>query len=524
MNDAGAARENGLASLNARSGGEGKTVIRIPPGHMVLSPPQRRFLTSDQYLKLLNAGRGGGKDFCCLWDSIVRALILYEQRRRDPSWHRPGALVKVGFCAPNDQNFTELWQMMQTEIPDLPDRGGQRGRQVMQDEKVIYLFGKQGISFSLFLVYNIDTVRGNGFDICVVCEAALLKSETDINVISECVFRADHEGMMTIQSTPNNSFFDRWCDMTQKRTDAFWSMFEYHTWTKFHNLRLSRRNVEVTMSLAKSNPWLFRAEALAELFVVQPPASEIPGSKVWTPELLESCWVRTLADLGQGENPFETALFGVGIDLAWQGADELVITVIHIPTRLVCHIESHPKTSNAQIRMLFEKVYRQWNSPVIYYDRTGMMAKIFADQEVETLPFRRRVIPTILRSSTMQEIKAPNTFTREYLVKTLTNAWETKSLRWPHLQDFNFNCLPHATEQNQVEQFHRAYAQLKDFVEVITRDRDGREVVRYFSGRETGHDDHCWSHAIAARSLPVASARVEYDLSLLEDTFLRTWA
>lgn len=334
-----------------------------------LSAKQRLIYEDTSKRQLLNCGRGFGKDHISILRLLRLCWLLYEQRVKDPRWNRE--LVNAAIIAPVSSNYEPTWRKLTKQIPQIPGKapGGFPNTRVLNKDRKVELFGAQGINISCFSAFRDDYIRGDGFDILLVTEAAFLAEDTYLTVLEPLVERPGYAGYIILNSTPANNWWDRACHSAQTGTGNY-ADFKLWTGTTFENplvddeLRATLRGDEET------NPLRYRRDRLAELFIDVPPDDQLKQEhhRPFPIDLVEAARVTS-----------EIKLIGpyfIGIDLAYSGPDSLAVVVVDAGNMCVVHTELHAKTETADIVRVFERLNRDWMSPVFTYDANGRGATL----------------------------------------------------------------------------------------------------------------------------------------------------
>jgi hypothetical protein len=487
---------------------------------LTLSRPQHRFLTDASKLKILNCGRYGGKSFLALIEVLWWAFWLYASRIRDRSWWRPGAIVTVGLFAPSEKNFLPLWNTLLDIVPQIPGKApdGFNNTEIMRGEFRVFLFGFLGIQIDLISCWQPDNILGAGYDIVFVDEAARLKRPSIwFQIIKPLVIRAGYFGKVVFASTPLNNHWDQWVLSALQKKGLF-ANFSPHHWTPFENPRLTKDQYDEIMLERENNPENYRQEYLAELFVDIPAEKVIKGEAVWDGSMLEECYQ---ADEVKCQGPYVA-----GFDIAWQGTDDAVVSVMDIPLQFACHLEVFPKTTDQDLLDIMGRTRRQWGDCEIYFDRTGGRARAFA----EHIPVSLKAHPLVMRRSIDRNMKADFVVTKDVLVRAMTQRMVLGKLKLPDPEHYPFEKLPWSNEQDQEKNFGQLYREMLSLRRVTVRKADGSEEylyrpdpVRQKDGRTyKATDNYVDGTILAVRGMPaVVAPRVSVDE--LERELLNNW-
>jgi len=474
-------------------------IIQFPNPNLILSSKQAAVLLSKSPRIIVAGGRGSGKDFLGINWAILHSLRIYASRKAGGAFPRAGATVKVGFLSPTEKHLDETFDQFCDLFPkEIPNR-----IYVSEPRRCIVFNGDLTFHF-----YNInESLRGKGFDITQISELINLRNEEDyFKIVEPCINRPMHEGLCFIQSS-TGGLFDNWFQKAQKK-DAYWGMFDPHHLVTYDNPYITANEIIMLEAKKKTQEYMFRCENMAELFVRKPPSEAIIGETIFTPNQISDAMV------SEAEDYLTTPNFSIGCDLAFLGDDEALFITIHIPTKTVVHIEAYQKTTNKQLKEIFEKLYRQWNNPQFYVDCTAPKQSAFYETELCSLPFYNRINRTIIRASSDRFSKFADNFTKDHLVRILENRVINNSIRFPALplldangsyldiDAFDFNKLPHVGEQNQKQNFLNLYDQLLD-VKRKTDTKQGKEIYWYVKGDRVGKDDYFDSLILAQRGLPI---------------------
>lgn len=489
-----------------------------------MSAHQSRALRSKSKQRLLNCGRFGGKTFVMVLGGIGKAIRLFAEHQRAPynSWRpltRPGPIVTVGLFAPCEGNQKAMWQYLDDLVPRIPGKtDGMDNTTILRGDGLVYLFGLRGIEFSMISLWNDGGARSGGYDVGIVDEAGLLKRPSIFHqVVKPLVIRAGYYGDLTMGSTPYNNHWDRWCESARDQKGAF-RRWEYHHWTCFENPYNTPDKIEEILASRDEDPYGWRREYLAELYVETPAEDTIAGTHVFDDELLGGCYAM--------EAVKATGPYTCGLDLAWGGTDNAVLAVIDKPTNMVVHLEVYPKTSDQDLLDILGAADTQWGNPDIWFDRTGSRARAFSD----FIPSRFRAHPLVFRRSIDRNRHDSFIVSKDLLIRSMTQRMTLGKLRFPHPEEYPFTKLPWANQQDQQRNFKRLYAEMMALKRVTIRRSNGTEEYMYRAerGHDTeanryiAHDDCVDAILLAARGLPAVTPS-STALDDLESHLMENW-
>lgn len=497
-------------------------IVKFPSfiDKLTLSAQQAAFLRSRAKKKILNCGRFGGKTMWALVDVLNRALELFAARVINGDWWRPGAIVTVGIFTPTEKNQKQLWPMLCDMVPKVPgETDGVPNTHIRQDAKEIVLFGQLGIQIDVVSAWNPDAIRGAGYDIVLIDEAAYLKQPNIYHrQILPLVNRAGFEGIIILASTPLNNFWDKWVLSAREKTGRF-KYFEVHEWSCWENPALSKDQEEEILAAREENRAIYEQEYEGKLFVEIPNEEVIQGEAVWDISRIEEVLIQEL--------PVKKLVgpFVAGLDLAWQGTDDLVLTIADEPTGVICHIESFPKMDDPAIYALMDRVRRQWNDPVIWVDRTGSRAKAFWDH----IPPAIRAKPVILRRGIERAAITEQLFTKDFLVRSLEQRMTLGKIKIPDPAGFPWETLPWSNQCDQQAEFQQLYNQMVAIRRVTVKFASGNIEYRYRPDPSLGKnrkyrcaDDYFDSLLLVNKGLPLIETE-HISLEELNEGIMANW-
>lgn len=435
-----------------------------------LSKPQADFLASRKTLKLLNCGRFGGKSFLAIINLVHDCLRLYATYSADPTWWRLGPRVTAAIFAPQEETYEPLWTMLQSLVPQLPGKtAGRPNTNILQDAKRIELLGPLGIRIECISCWNDDAIRGAGFDVAFVDEAAQLKRESTFwrVIFPLCATRGGYAGRMIVASTPFDNFWDNWVQQARTASGDFRD-WELHEWTSWENPRLTDVQRSLILATRENHYTNYAQEYLARLHVKHPTETISEAEQIWDE--------RGIAPILATEHIESTGPYLVAVDLAWTGPDDCAVIVVDLPRRLVVHAEVHPKMDDAALLELFDRLNRQWNAPEFWFDRTGGRARVFAS----FIPAELRARHLIFRRSIDNVSKRNDLVTKDHLVTTLQQRINLRALRIPDPDLYPVTTLPWSGQQDQTANLRRLLREITGMRRVTIERRRGKNTEREY--------------------------------------------
>jgi hypothetical protein len=244
--------------------------VRDPDWSLVkVSRKQADILSYPGKHLIVNAGTGFGKD----WIGVEWAKKLAKRlrsKRVKSGFRRGGPLVTVAICAPTEPNYLETWDKLKAQLPQIPGNALDGSPNYICHEgkrKSITLFGKNGIRFEMVTLFNANSVRGRGWDICLITEAAFMKKTTFRKVVLKRVNRGGYYGAIMLISTPNNGWFDDACDDAEHGLGGEFSMYRYFEATSYDNPLMSDETRAEIRAQEMGNPLEHAQERLAKRHV-----------------------------------------------------------------------------------------------------------------------------------------------------------------------------------------------------------------------------------------------------------------
>ena len=429
------------------------------------SPVQRAIYDDNSREVAVCAGRGFGKDLVLLYRALRLGFQLYADRKARPRWFRPGPVCSIAIIAPQSSNYEGAWEKVRDALPTIPGSGvgGQPNVLIFEKSRKIEIFGKNQIVIRFLSSWGKNNVRSHGYDIMVITEAAFLPESVFNSVLKPLCQRPGYAGMIALNSTPYNNWFDLACDQAQKHIGSYgdWSV---HFAKTSDNPYCEDWLIKLMEKCKVSNPWRYRQEYCAELFIDVPldDVETDPKTRAFAPDLIEPCYVI--------EEQKVTGPFLIGLDLAWQGPDDLAVVVLDEPTGFVCSIEVHPKTGEQEIRRIFERLNEQWSHPLIVYDATHWLGS-----KIQGFLRGCRVHPYKVRGEEGDRSKAG-------LVKHFISHALAQSIKLPHPDRYPF---PDVTQRMHHQRLRQEIKGYRATVEVRP---DGRRFIRYAKGPLTSDD------------------------------------
>lgn len=323
---------------------------------------------------LINAGRAYGKDHVSFLRCMKLMFELYAKRTSNPRWKRLGPVVHLGILGPTSTNLTSLWDRFEDLLPEIPgnSQSGQPNLVVRKD--YAELLGRNQIQVSFNTAFSGDNIRGGGFDILLVTEAAYVSEHTLRNSVLPLVIRPNYGGYVLLNSTPRGP--GHWWDQAihQARTGTdYWGSWSLHEGTYADNPCLSEDEVVQFLLEKKQNIYRYRQERLGWINVDCPPDSMLrdDDARAFTPEQIDRCIIKPL-DGAAPDLPKFSGPYYCGVDLAGQGADKLAVVIVD-RQGYVAHIEVHSKTDIEEIVEVMERIQRQWKPYRFSYDAHGSL-------------------------------------------------------------------------------------------------------------------------------------------------------
>lgn len=346
--------------------------------HTRLTPKHLALYRSDHRKVLVNAGRAFGKDHILFLRGMRLMFTLFAARKADPGWHRLGPVVHLGVAAPVSQNFGDLWRRFRDLLPDIPgpSRDGTPNIHVREKDCEVELFGKNQILVSFGSAFRGDNVRGGGFDILLVTEAAYLNEMTLTQAFMPLVFRPNYTGWAMLNSTPRGP--GHWWDRAirdSRNGNGYWGDFELHEGTYLDNPCTTPTDLADFEAERRQNIYKFRQERLAWIGVDAPTDDLLSDEegRAWKPDQIDRCILRPDAGASR-EMPRTVRPVWIGVDLATTGPDHLGVVVVD-SNGVVVDIERHAKTGMEEVVSIMERLHEYWKPQRLSFDAHGPIGK-----------------------------------------------------------------------------------------------------------------------------------------------------
>lgn len=436
-----------------------------------LSEKQFDILSSQAERKMINAGAGFGKDWIGIFEIISRAITLYNSRRNDPTFRRTGPLVNVAICAPTEPNYKETWDKLVEMVPQVPGLamdGTRNYESITSKHKSITLFGKRGIRFNMITLFDPNNIRGQGWDIVLITEAAFMSLDTYKRIVLKRVNRGNYFGMIILISTPDGNWWDFACDQAIEKRGLFRD-FQYFHATSFDNPTNVAKNMKAMLDERDDNPWLFDQERMAKLHIKAPKEGE---GRFLIPGMMECSYYH--------ERPTLTGETWAVFDLMYGGEDRLCRGIWDGPTQKLidvrfwtaAELEMDAKNPYASIAKLFDQTNRLYPGCKIAYDCQGQQGGSVQAH----CPGHLRLYP--MRRSHDQK----NAMVDDFLgrLANLDQNGRSIGIKFPHPECKWFTGL-------QQKQFGELYDEIFNYRRIIEQRKD-KPYVYYTKGEGYGDD------------------------------------
>jgi hypothetical protein len=467
-----------------------------------VSPVQAGILRYPGKNLLVNAGTGFGKDWVGVEWAKKLAKQLYLPRLK-AGFRRGGPMVTVAICAPTEPNYLETWDKLKAQIPHVPGMAADGTPNYRVNEgkrKFIQLFGKRGIRFEMVTLFKPDSVRGRGWDICLITEAAFMKKTTFRKVVLKRVNRGGYYGAIMLISTPNNDWWDDACDDAELKKGGEFSTYQYFEATSYDNPLLDEETRAAIKAQEMGNPLEFEQERLAKRHIrVVEGSLDCP----FTPGMVECALSKA--------QPVKSGVTLLCFDLMYGGGDKLCMTAWNVAAVTMVDIQIW---SAADLGMregapleeiygtlvdLFTKQAARWAPARIIYDRQGQFGGALMSQ-----------LPPFLNAKAMTRDRAAKNSHVENFLMRITPAEGQTVARGIKLLDPECATLTVAQRANaktlleQIYKYRKIYALDKNGQPKI--DKAGRLEYYYTKGEGVG-DDAIDSVTWACSELPAFGGR-----------------
>lgn len=463
---------------------------------LVLSPPQRKYLTANTGQEVYVAGRGAAKSHCSLIKKLKRAYRNYAQRRamgRD--WIRAGPLYHLAVCAPSAPNYAANFKKLLDFIPKIDGTG--RGKKPLYvwsaRDKAFKLFGENQLQITLVTLWNPDNVRGEGWDDCLVDEAQDCDPDELEAVVYPMVFRAgfgdgigdEQMKCITLAGSPKNNWLDEAAEQARDKR-GFYGDWAYFSGTCYDNPLATKADRKAWARIQEKNPARFDREYLGKLKVRV--SAEDAGECIFTAGLL-ACAYEALR--------FE--LHGpplIVFDLAYGGKDRIVRGIWDRATCALVKLdiwtseELKIETDNpwVSIKKLFERTAREYPGCKIVYDATGPYGSVGAGH----IPRHVNAVG-VVRNNAEKNKHVENFMER---LAAIDPDGRSSGIQLPDPKKYPFE---NKKQRENVEYMIEEIVNYRMLIEESKK--TGRKVVRYMKGEDYG-DDTVDMVTIACSQLP----------------------
>jgi hypothetical protein len=454
------------------------------------APWQHDFLCDDNTRKIINAGRGAGKDRVSIFGGVRDAIELWHLKRQICPVNRRGdPRVTVSIVAPTEKNYLPSWRKLKSIVPYIPGfaADGKPNYNLHQREHTIELFGENELFFTMQTAYNPDSLRGDGWDITIVTEAGLLEWDTFKLILKLCN-RSDYHGALTLNSTPPHDLATSWwhdaCRSAKYKLGSFEEFSYYHA-TSFDNPLLTPKNRLRIFKEMADDVKLFLVERMARLDVVLQGGT---GEHPIVVEELQRCMVDAYPGNWGGPNGYKI----VSYDLAWGGSDSFVETTIDVVSCFLERIQCWDKTATAEPiqgrKYDPEAVKRRTESLIIptmikAHQRHGGNCKIVYDATGPAADLMQYLLPPYLNAEPikMSPTKKPGVIQNFLQRVTRTASGEAQAFLLPNPETFPF------ADTEQRDFVRRFFTEASGFV-VETLQRPWGTYIWYHKGRGFADD------------------------------------
>jgi hypothetical protein len=404
----------------------------------------------------------------------------------------------------------ETWDKLKDQIPKIPGRAsdGSLNYQVHEGKrKYIQLFGNKGIRFEMVTLFIPDNVRGRGWDICLITEAAFMDKVTFRKVVLKRVNRSDYYGAIMLISTPKNNWFDEACEDARDKKGGEFSSYQYFHATSFDNPKLDQRVLDKIRAQERGNPAEFEQERMAKLFVT---VVESGADRPFEPGVVACCLTKEPIKLSMRHH--ETLLV---FDLIYGGEDKLCLGVwnagnfglarLHFWTSAELKIDvTNPAGS---LVPLIEREAAKYPGCKVAFDIQGQYGGSLAS----LLPARLRIIP-MKRTRDQKNDHVENCFTR---MATVDQNGISLGIRLPDPNSSHLEPQQRVFVKMLLEQVYR-YRKIyvKDKEGNQKRKADGTLEYYYTKGEGVG-DDGMDMVSWACSQLPGMEQRKALDMAAI---------
>lgn len=422
---------------------------------------------------MINAGTGFGKDWIAIFKGIDKAWDLWEERKDDKSFKRSRHLVNVAICAPTVTNYKETWDKLLNMVPHVPGTtDGEANYKVLASNKSlsIQLFGKHGILFHMVTLFDANNVRGQGWDICIITEAAFAKLETYRRVVLKRVTRGNYYNMIILISTPNpeDEWWDDACDQAIEGRGLFGDFAYFHA-TSYDNPTLTQENAEAMLKERDANPWEYDQERLAKLHVK---ASQGEGLFL-TRKMLESAFYTEKPQVRNSLLAVFDLMYG-GRDRLCRGIwDQMTNTLIDVRFWTSAELKIDPENPEPSIAALFHETTMEFPNCMIAYDKQGRQGG-----GVAAHVNRRIRLKPMTRGHVQKNAMVDDFVGRLALVD------KNQKCIGIRLPDENATWLT----ERQRKHVKELYLEIVNYQRVFTEGRDGKPKIIYTKGPQYGDD------------------------------------
>lgn len=448
--------------------GDTWTILETETGIDVLDPDWSKVKVSRKQADILNcraknvivnAGTGFGKDWVMLEWGKELAKTLFEARQAS-GFRRGGPCVTVAICAPTESNYLETWDKLKDQIPHVPGNApdGSANYEVREGKrKFIQLFGKRGIRFEMITLFKADSVRGRGWDICLITEAAYMKYIDFRKVVLKRVNRGGYYGAIMLISTPKNNWFDDACEDARDKKGGEFSMYQYFHATSYDNPLLTPDVLEAIKAQESGNPAEHDQERLAKLHVeVYEGKPDCP----FDPSMVSCCLTKDPIKLAGNANTLLVfdLMYG-GDDLLCMGVwNELTLALARLQFWTAAELKMDRTNPMGSLVPLIEREAGKFPGCKVAFDRQGREGGALP----MLLPARLRIVP-MTRSREQKNDHVENFHTR---IATVDEHGVSQGIKLPH------------PESTHLDETQRRYVklllnQIHNYQKIYEKDRDG---------------------------------------------------